>query len=293
MNGNKVIVKPCFSFSSSFMHLNFDPLSASCSLRHVLSIQWPQGKHSLMCYPTKSPFHSASPHCFFPALSLTSVLRCFNSCPTLWDPKDCGLPGSSVPGALQARILKWIAMPGIFPTQGSNPRLLRLLQVGSLRLGQPEKPCFLFIVKQRPFWLNPGEARLQQYVNWELAEVETGFRKGRGTRDQITNIRWITEKKGISEKHLLCSADYAKAFDCLKVKVLVLQSGLTLCDPMDYSPPGSSVHGIFQARILEWIAIPFSRGSSWPRDRNWVSCIAGGFFTLWATSNCLDHNEHL
>ena len=44
------------------------------------------------------------------------------------------------------------------------------------------------------------------------------------------------------------------------------------CDPMDCSPPGSSVHGIFQASILEWIAIPFSRGSSWPRDRTWVSC---------------------
>ena len=50
-----------------------------------------------------------------------------------------------------------------------------------------------------------------------------------------------------------------------------------------YSLPGSSVHGIFQARILEWVAIPFSRGSSWPRDQTWVSCIAGGFFTVWAS----------
>ena len=46
----------------------------------------------------------------------------------------------------------------------------------------------------------------------------------------------------------------------------VTQSSLTLCDPMDYSPPGSSVHGIFQARILEWVAVPFSRGSSPPGD---------------------------
>ena len=58
----------------------------------------------------------------------------------------------------------------------------------------------------------------------------------------------------------------------------VAQSGLTLCDPMDYSPPGSSVHGILQVRILEWVAISFSRGSSQPRDRTRVSCIAGGFF---------------
>ena len=56
-----------------------------------------------------------------------------------------------------------------------------------------------------------------------------------------------------------------------------------LYDPMDCSPPGSSVHGILQARILEWVAISFSRGSSRPRDRTQVSCIAGRFFTIWAT----------
>ena len=50
-----------------------------------------------------------------------------------------------------------------------------------------------------------------------------------------------------------------------------VQSCLTLCDPMDHSPPGSSVHGILQARILEWVALPSSRGSSWPRDWNCVS----------------------
>ena len=44
--------------------------------------------------------------------------------------------------------------------------------------------------------------------------------------------------------------------------------------PLDYSPPGSSVHGILQARILEWVAIPFSRGSSWPRDRTRISCLS-------------------
>ena len=50
-----------------------------------------------------------------------------------------------------------------------------------------------------------------------------------------------------------------------------LQLCLTLCDPMDQSPSGSSVHGVLQARILEWVAIFFSRGSSWPRDRTHVS----------------------
>ena len=60
----------------------------------------------------------------------------------------------------------------------------------------------------------------------------------------------------------------------------VAQSCPTLCDPMDYSPPGSSVHGIFQARILEWVAISFSREYSRPRDRTRVSCITGRRFTV-------------
>ena len=63
----------------------------------------------------------------------------------------------------------------------------------------------------------------------------------------------------------------------------VAQLCLTLCYPMDYSLPDSSVHGIFQARVLEWVAISFSRGSSWPRDRTWVSRIAGRRFTISAT----------
>ena len=69
----------------------------------------------------------------------------------------------------------------------------------------------------------------------------------------------------------------------MKVKVLVTQSRLTLCGPMDYSPPGSSVHGILQARILEWVAFPSPGESSQPRDQTQVSCIAGRFFTVWTT----------
>ena len=58
------------------------------------------------------------------------------------------------------------------------------------------------------------------------------------------------------------------------------QSCLTHCDPMDFSLPGFSIHGIFQARILEWVAISFSRRSSQPRDQTQVSRIAGRCFTL-------------
>ena len=65
-------------------------------------------------------------------------------------------------------------------------------------------------------------------------------------------------------------------------KMLITQSCLTLCDPMDCNPPGSSVHGILQVRTLEWVSISFSRGSSCPRDGTLVycvSCFAGRLFT--------------
>ena len=82
------------------------------------------------------------------------------------------------------------------------------------------------------------------------------------------NFKWHIHSKLQKYMHLLCAQS---------------QSCLTLCNPLDCSPPGSSVHGIFQAGILEWVAIPFSRGSSQPRDRTRVSCIAGRFFTIWTT----------
>ena len=69
--------------------------------------------------------------------------------------------------------------------------------------------------------------------------------------------------------------------------VLVAQSCLTLWDSMDCSPPGSSVHEILPARILEWVAVPFCRGFSWPRDWNWVSYTAGRFFTICAIREAL------
>ena len=68
-----------------------------------------------------------------------------------------------------------------------------------------------------------------------------------------------------------------------KMVVEVAQLCQTLCNPMDCSPPGSSVHGTLQARILEWVAIPFSSETSPPRGWTQVSCITGRFFTVWAT----------
>ena len=78
--------------------------------------------------------------------------------------------------------------------------------------------------------------------------------------------------------HLHCVTNHHS----LKVKVskLLTQSCQTLCNAMDCSLPGSSIHKILQARILEWVAIPFSRGASRPRDRTQVSCTSGRFFTI-------------
>ena len=72
---------------------------------------------------------------------------------------------------------------------------------------------------------------------------------------------------------------------CIPIVVVMLVTQLcpTLYHPIDCSPPGSSVHGILQARILEWVAIPFSTWSSWPRGRTQLSQIAGRFFTVWLT----------
>ena len=84
-------------------------------------------------------------------------------------------------------------------------------------------------------------------------------------------------------KLLSCAVDIS-GLGCAILKSL--QSCLTLCDPMDCSPPGSSVHGILQARILEWVAMPSSSRSSQPRDRtciSCISCIAGRFFTHWVS----------
>ena len=79
------------------------------------------------------------------------------------------------------------------------------------------------------------------------------------------------EKEGYLIAHSVLTGSGALSSQRMCGCVLVAQSCPTLCDPVDCSPPGSSVHEIFQARVLEWVAISYSRGSSQPRDRTWVS----------------------
>ena len=85
-------------------------------------------------------------------------------------------------------------------------------------------------------------------------------------------LYWLAKEKGETRQLSLCPSD------CVCV-CSGAQLCPTLCDPVDCSPPGFSVHGILQARILEWVAIFSSRGSSWPWDWTRASCTAGRFFT--------------
>ena len=81
----------------------------------------------------------------------------------------------------------------------------------------------------------------------------------------------------------IVTSDYALQTRAACVRAQSLQSCPTLCYSVDNSPPGSSVHGILKARILEWVATPSSMGSSRPRGWIWVSCFAGRFPTIWAS----------
>ena len=95
---------------------------------------------------------------------------------------------------------------------------------------------------------------------------------------QLLSSVWLCDPHGLQQAMPPCSSPSSRI-----CSGEVVQSCLTLCNPVDCSLPGSSVHGIFQARILEWVAISFSRGSSWPRDWTWVSHTVGRLFTIWAT----------
>ena len=140
--------------------------------------------------------------------------------------------------------------------------------------------------------------RIQQHIKKLTQHDQVGFIPGMqglfNIHKTINVIRHINELK--DKNHIIISIDVGKAFDKIQypfmIKTLqkmgiegtylsilktiydseseVTQSCPTLCDPMDCSLPGSSVHRIFQARVLEWVAISFSRGSSQPRDRTQV-----------------------
>ena len=108
----------------------------------------------------------------------------------------------------------------IWKTQQWSQVWKRLVFIPIPKKGNAKK-CFnyctiAFISHPSKVTLKILQARLQQYLNQELSDVQAGFRKGRGTRDQIANIRWIMGKKREFQKNIcFCFIDYAKAFDCV------------------------------------------------------------------------------
>ena len=109
-----------------------------------------------------------------------------------------------------------------------------------------------------------------------LKEVDIDVNKEQFKFDQ--NLKYFIYFSTKSPTKIKDNCHHNRSFPTLPS--VQTQSCLTLCDPMDHSLLGSSVHGILQARILEWVAMPFSRGSSQPKDWTWGSCTAGRFFTV-------------
>ena len=119
-------------------------------------------------------------------------------------------------------------------------------------------------------WLRPST-----YTAWGV-----GWIPGWGTNNPNASRR---KKKKIEEMRFVTSRLLLKVDASWKRKRRKMNSLSYVWFLQPHGLPGSSLHGILQARVLEWVAISFSRGSSWPRYRIWVSCIAGWLFTIWAT----------
>ena len=107
---------------------------------------------------------------------------------------------------------------------------------------------------------------------FQILKIITCFSKDKSLR--LLKILWLKKFP-----FLLKYFSYTVYYIWMKAKVLITQSCPTLWDPIDCSPPDSSVHGILWTRILEWVAISSSRVSFWPRDQTWISSITGRFFT--------------
>ena len=170
--------------------------------------------------------------------------KSLQSCPTLHNPVACSLPGSSVHRTLRARILEWIAI------SFSNIRL-RLCMITTLNWSIPQTQDLKL---PRKF----TEKKMQML--------------GKNACDQ--HLRPAPPRSAIHS--------FAHSLVLWKVKMVVTQLCPTLCNSMDCSRPGSSLHGILQARILGGVAIPFSRGSS-PGIEPGSPVLQADSFTVWAT----------
>ena len=150
-------------------------------------------------------------------------------------------------------------------------------QVNVFLTSAPEKTCVFFLNSWNAF-------DLQDRVSFSterslLFTLDKSFHEWTPLNlPFITSYLCISSSSCIKHSPVNCLESFLH-----QVIEYITQSCPTLCNPMDCGLPGSLVHGIFQARVLEWVAISFSRGSSLPSDRTRISCIVGRRFTIWAT----------
>ena len=157
-------------------------------------------------------------------------------CPTLCDLKDCSLQGSSIHSIFQARVLEWVAIS--FSRGSSRPRdqtQVSRIAADALTSEPPGKPS---------------------HINMHLSHIYAPFNFLKTNRELILKVIKAKSQHLFYSSFFFLPRAYRVQFSS------VAQSCPTLCDPVDCSPPGFSVYGIIHARILEWVAISFSRGSS-------------------------------
>ena len=138
------------------------------------------------------------------------------------------------------------------------------------------------------------QPRIKAKTNRVQALVERSWKDQIRSISSSVSFQWSGWLRGQARSNF--AKHFKKVFELAVFTTDLLSLLLLLCSPnnshlfllyFDNSPLGSSVHGILQARILEWVAMPSFRGSSWPRDQTWVFCIAGRFSTIWATREAL------
>ena len=186
---------------------------------------------------------------------------------TLCDPMDCSRTFSSIHGIFQSRILEWVA---VSYSRGSS---------------WPRDPAHISCVSCIDWWLPYNctasiiEKNRTKPKNWRKKESQHFL-------NELINLDFysLVQSSNLYSNYCLCLLTSLFTGREWRIEVKwseVAQSCPTLCDPMDCSLSGSSIHGIFQARMLEWISISFSRGPFHPRNRTQVSRIAGRRFTIW------------
>ena len=129
-------------------------------------------------------------------------------------------------------------------------------------------------------WWWYRELEPQVHIDIHMARLINGLNSPEGDKGDKGDSQFLKEI-GKLRIHFITLSKLLSIFSEVKS---VSHSDMTLCNPMDCSLPSSLAYGNLQARILEWVSIPFFRGSSWPRDQTRVSHIAGTHFTIWVTS---------